>query len=304
MQNIFNKYGEETFIVEVIEYVKMENIQITKPVLRDLETKYQNIYRKYCINFDRHTKSWAENATEEQKMKNRKQLDNIRKLAIKVCEKPLIVFDILKRMVIHVNSISEAERYVESKHIRINIHDKRYILYRNRYVCFLPDEFDPDKIIYTINGPSSKSNYIEIYNLYTKRYTRLSSASEAANFLFNHPKNLKSVYSYFNIIDSRYYTLKNITTLDELYSTNFKISRSFSLDVSFKKVYELLKSGKNITRTSIFKYLGICVKKEHTIFAIKSPKQILEEFEQIIASVQNPFIIGNPILGINYNNIE
>ena len=162
LQAIFNKYGEETMIVDVLEWVNSDDINQLDFLLRKKEIEYQKKF-EHCINFDKNGHAWKLNATEEQKEANRKQLDSIREAAMNACKTSLVIYNIKTKEKIEVDSLQEAENYIEQKHIYRNIKDKVYLPYNN-YVAFLPEEYNPTLILNT--SCTSNSSISEVYKLY------------------------------------------------------------------------------------------------------------------------------------------
>lgn len=290
---MFLKYGEETFEVEVLEYIEFESNEITKPILRKRETYYQSIY-KNNINFDKHTGSWTEHASEEVRKANREQLNSIRPQAIKSCQKEIIVYDISTNTHIVFQSISEAKQLVESKHIYMNIHKKQYLPYKQRYVCFLPDEFDVNKIIYSSSDGARITDDVCLYNLLTQEKFIFNSKLTACKYL-GFQEYEKKYNMLENYINSDFFTRKNITTLEELFDTPIclsfkKYERKF---VKFGLFYNILLQDK-ISNIKIAQLTGMGRKIIGLIFNHTSKETFLHNFNIIIASLQNSFKIGTP----------
>ncbi len=88
LQNIFNKYGEESLEVSVLQYLETTDELILKTLEQEWQRKFPS-----CISLDSNVIFCAER-TEEWKANQRKTLDNIRDKAIEVCSKSIILYNI------------------------------------------------------------------------------------------------------------------------------------------------------------------------------------------------------------------
>lgn len=134
LQNIFNKYGEECFIVDVLEYLNT----YAETELKILERQWQQKYST-CISLDSNEIYHIER-TEDWKKQQREYLDIARDKAIAVCKIPCIVYDIINNSLLEFNSLEEATSVIERKHIDKNL---KGVLtpYKNQYVAFKKDTF-------------------------------------------------------------------------------------------------------------------------------------------------------------------
>lgn len=224
LQAIFNKYGEETMIVDVLEWVNSDDIHQLDFLLRKKEVEYQKKF-EHCINFDKNGYAWKLNATEEQKEANRKQLDSIREVAMDACKTPLVIYNIETKEKIEVDSLQEAENYIEQKHIYRNIKDKVYLPYNN-YVAFLPEEYNPALILNTsCTSNASISGVYKLYNLKTGETLSFPSKSQFAMYLTG-KRNDKLYDRYTTFIDDNFLTAMQITSIEDFWNASFVYNRN------------------------------------------------------------------------------
>lgn len=186
-----------------------------------------NIKKKFehCINFDKNGYAWKLNATEEQKEANRKQLDSIREAAMNACKTPLIIYNIKTKEKIEVDSLQEAENYIEQKHIYRNIKDKVYLPYNN-YVAFLPEEYNPTLILNTsCMSNASISEVYKLYNLKTGKALSFPSKSQFAIYLTG-KRNDKLYDRYTTFIDDNFLTAMQITFIEDFWNAPFVYNRN------------------------------------------------------------------------------
>lgn len=254
LQNIFNKYGEESMVVGILEWINLEDPIQLDFLLRKKEIEYQKKF-KYCINFDRNGYAWKLNATEEQKEANRKQLDSIRDKAIEVCKTPLVIYNVKTKEKIEVDSLQEAETYIEQKHIYRNIKDKVYLPYNN-YVAFIPEEYNPILILNTsCESNASISGVYKLYNLKTGEILSFPSKSQFSIHLTG-KRNDKLYDKYTAFIDDNFLTAMEITSIEEFWNAPFVYNRnSRSMKVCIlKNYYDALLNYK--TDVELSKVLG------------------------------------------------
>lgn len=224
LQAIFNKYGEETMIVDVLEWINSDDIHQLDFLLRKKEVEYQKKF-EHCINFDKNGYAWKLNATEEQKEANRKQLDSIREAAMNACKTPLVIYNIKTKEKIEVDSLQEAENYIEQKHIYRNIKDKVYLPYNN-YVAFLPEEYNPTLILNTsCTSNASISELYKLYNLKTGETLSFPSKSQFAVYLTG-KRNDKLYDRYTTLIDDNFLTAMQITSIEDFWNAPFVYNRN------------------------------------------------------------------------------
>lgn len=254
LQNIFNKYGEESMVVGILEWVNLEDPIQLDFLLRKKEIEYQKKF-KHCINFDRNGYAWKLNATEEQKEANRKQLDSIRDKAIEVCKTPLVIYNVKTKEKIEVDSLQEAETYIEQKHIYRNIKDKVYLPYNN-YVAFIPEEYNPTLILNTsCESNASISGVYKLYNLKTGEILSFPSKSQFSIHLTG-KRNDKLYDKYTTFIDDNFLTAMEITFIEDFWNAPFVYNRnSRSMKVCIlKNYYDALLNYK--TDVELSKILG------------------------------------------------
>lgn len=141
LQNMFNKHGEEMFIVEVLEYT-----EFTDGVsLKILEKKYQE-QTDNCISLASNEIFCIERS-EEWKKKQGEILNLYREQTLNaLVRKPVIVYDIIDKTHQRFKQIKDATVLIERKHIAKNIIKKCLIPYKHRYVAFLEHEFTEENI--------------------------------------------------------------------------------------------------------------------------------------------------------------
>lgn len=294
LQNIYNKYGEESMIVEVLEYI--ERTFNSKQVLRELEKQYQEQYKDYCINFDKNTIAWNNNSTPEQKLKNKLQLDSIRSLSMEVWKRPFVIYNTKTGELFNVDSLLEATKYVNERHIYKNIKKDFYIPF-NSFVCFEPNNVDLSKIYYTyfeVGTPIKR--LVSLYNILTKEQFNFAGVTDAGIFL---GLDRHRVDWYSKHIGINYYTTKLITNLEELYNTDicFYRHRTRRVIIKFKDAYDVF------VNNDIFKISKLDEKiyKQFNVFlytilnSIDVPK-LRNELITIANHISDPFIIKNPKL--------
>lgn len=292
LQNIFNKYGEDKFEVDVLEYSNFDNSLSKEEKIKRLkvsEENYQKLYGKRCISMDSNKHIWENLTSESKKESNKKQLDTIRKSAIEVCSTKIVIYDLETKTLIKLNSIEEGKKYIESKHIRRNIRDKVYLPYNGRYVAFLPDEFDINKILIThCKSRASISGVYKLYNLNTGEIINFSSKTQFSLY-FSNSKNDKLYDKYLTFIDENFLTAKDIKSMSDFWNSDLVIQRSNrSIKVCNVKTYlNALKSYK--TNIEFSEKMGI---DRHTVTKMLSEKSIstrLKELEFTIGHLPNLF---------------
>lgn len=256
-QRIFNKYGEDTFEVDILKYANFnENLSKEEKIriLKKDEKKFQEAHG-ICISMDKNEYAWKLNATEEQKEANRKQLDSIRNKAIEVCKTPLVIYNVKTKEKIEVDSLQEAETYIEQKHIYRNIKDKVYLPYNN-YVAFIPEEYNPTLILNTsCESNASISGVYKLYNLKTGEILSFPSKSQFSIHLTG-KRNDKLYDKYTAFIDDNFLTAMEITSIEEFWNAPFVYNRnSRSMKVCIlKNYYDALLNYK--TDVELSKVLG------------------------------------------------
>lgn len=228
LQNIFNKYSEETFIVEVLEYTEFSD----ELELKILEQKYQKECPN-CISLDSN-EIFVIKRDEEWCKKQGEVLANYREQVLENWRIPIIVYDILEKRIIKFKQISDAFKLIEHKHLYQNIKDKIYVPYKNRYVAFLEKDFAKDSIKKIINpNIEDKTKYISIrnlcdlYNLITKEELHFASKKQFS-LHFSNSKNDK-LYDYYvenNLIDFDFNCVNLPKTKTDLFNMNIKLSRN------------------------------------------------------------------------------
>lgn len=283
LQNIYNKYGEETIVVEVIEWISnTENKKELDLILRQRESYWQQQYPT-MINFDRNGLAWITNATEEQKEANKKQLDSIRDKALEAWRTPILLYNIESKESFIVDSLKEAEKYVEQKHIYRNIKDKVYLPYKN-FVCFIPEEFDESKIlITTCKTNASISNICYLYDLMNNKTYSFPSKSQASLF-FGGGVNPKLYDRYSTFIDNNFITAIKIESVEQLWDTDFVFSRNKASIKTTKLSHYYNALKQYINKTELRKLLNVNKEVVSNMLEKKSVADRIQEIENLIAS--------------------
>lgn len=287
LQNIFNKYKEETFSIEVLEY-----LNITDDVeLKILEKNWQSKYPT-CISLDSNEIFHIERS-EEWKEKQRKALNTIRELVVKVCSKPIIIYNIKTKEFSEFSKISEGESLMERKHIDKNINKKIYIPYKETFVAFYKEDFTEDNIQKILKGNSHCGVYT-IYNILEQTVINYSSKTEFSKH-FSKSRNDK-LWDYFNdnkLIDFNFNCLEySIKSVNNFLNSNIKLKKdNKSATVNIKVFYEGLKEKES--NTTLSNKLGINRHSLSDSFKIRSREEWLNLFDKVLSVLPlNPFKIG------------
>lgn len=252
LQNIYNKYGENTFIVEVLEYLET----IDDVELKTIEQQYQQQYST-CISFDSNeiyhierNEEWVKHQTEILNTHREKMLDEF-------FRKPILVYDIIDKTFIHFKQISDCD-LIEIKHISKNIKDKILIPYKHRYVAFLESEFKEEDLnnIICVNPDNIKYGAVRtlcsVYNLYENTEKKFASKVQFS-YEFSKSKNDK-LYDYMKdnkIIDFQFRSTFKPKNKNELYESTLILRESNKgAKCNFKIWYDALKSSSKIIKIS------------------------------------------------------
>lgn len=306
LQNIFNKYGEETLIVDVLEWIQEEDKVVLDSILKSKEKQYQQKYPN-CINYDKNGYAWTVNSTEEQKLKNKQCLDNIRSKAIEAWQKPLIIYNIKTRQKTKVESLTEACKYVEEKHIYRNIRDHVYLPYKGTYVAFEEESFDPSLILQTTcNERASISGVYVLYDLKNNEQLCFPSKTQFSLY-FSKSRNDKLYDKYCSFIDEQFRTAINIQSLEDFWNSDFvfyRTTRSIKT-CNMKTYYNALKNfTNNVTFAKDISW------DRHLVSNYIEQKPIevrIKEIEETAGHLSNSLKIGNPLSeneAINYELSE
>lgn len=292
LQNIFNKYGEDKFEVDILKYSNFDKFLSKEQKIKELkkdEEYYQKLYGNRCISMDVNKYVWNNLTSNDKKETNKKQLDLIRQSAIDTCSIKLIIYDLETKTSINVKSIKEGTKYIESKHIRRNIRDKIYLPYNGRYVAFLPEEFDISKILITnCKSRANTSGMYKLYNLKTGEIITFSSKTQFSLY-FSNCRNDKLYDKYLTFIDENFLTAKKINSMNDFWASDLIIQRnSKTIKVCNINVYlNALQSYK--TNIEFSKKIGV---NRHTVTKMLSEKSIstrLEELESAAGHLPNLF---------------
>lgn len=226
LQNIYNKYGEETFIVDVLEYT-MDKDDV---FLKELELKYQKQYST-CISLDSNIVYHVERS-DEWKQKQKEYLDSYREKALEEWRIPIIIYDLVEKRCIKFKQIKDAAKLIECKHLYTNIKDNILIPYKNRYVAFKESEFSEDKlkniiITNTNTKYSSIRTMCELYNLLDNSCKKFAS-KQVWSLEFSDKPNW-SLYDKMlkeNLIDWNFRTPCKVTTKKDFLNLNIYIKNT------------------------------------------------------------------------------
>lgn len=245
LQNIFNKYGEKTFIVDILEYVDTKD----ELELKKLEKKYQEKFEN-CISLDSN-EIFVVERTEEWKKQQAQQLNEIRELSLKNWRVPIIVYDVINKTHHEFKQLIDAEALIEQKHIYKNIKDKVLTPYKNQYVAFLKEEFTKENINKIISVRDGSYTYItklcDLYDLLEDKVYHYTSKRQFSFFFSDHP-NLKLYEKYLNdkILDFNFRCVYEIKTKRDLYNLNLNLrTRLSKTKCNFKLWYDTLKTEKS-----------------------------------------------------------
>lgn len=252
-QNIFNKYGEETFTVDILEFIDTTD----ELVLKTKEQEYQKQHPT-CISLDSN-EIFVVERSEEWKLKQKEQLDSIRELGLEKWRIPIIIYDIIDKTYKRYTQLTEADKIIEQKHLYKNIKDKILIPYKNRYVAFVENEFTEENIkkIISVNGDSycSARTLCDLYNLIENSESHYSSKRQFS-LAFSSSKNdkLYDKYKNENILDFYGRCVIKPNTVEELNKLNINLRKRLSkTKCSFKIWYKALttsKTNKEVTEKS------------------------------------------------------
>ena len=256
LQNLFNKYGEDTFEIDVLEY-----LDITDDVqLKTLEQSWQKKFPT-CISLDSNEIYHIERS-DKWKEDQHKILDEIREKAIQVCSKAIVIYNIQTHEIHEFSKISDGESLMERKHIDKNINKKIYIPYKNQYVAFYKEDFTQQNIDKIIIG----SVYCDCYtvcNPINDIVKHFGSKNEFSLY-FSQSRN-DQLWDYFcknNLVDFNFNCLpQSIESLENFFNSNIKLrNNNKSALVNIKQFYNgLINKTSNI---ELAKILGI---NRHTL---------------------------------------
>lgn len=295
LQNIFNKYGEDTFYVDVLEYLEIIDDVELKTIEQTWQQKFPN-----CISLDSNEIYHIERG--EKWKNNQKEILNIaREKAVEICSKSIIVYNIENKESIEFSKISDAETLIERKHIDKNINQKIYIPYKNKYVAFYKEDFNQENINKILRGNAYYSTYT-LFNPIKKININFASKNEFSKY-FSKSRNDK-LWDYFNdnkLIDFNFNCLSySIESLEQFFNSNIKLKASNkSVSVNVKIFYNGLKNKKSNIKLS--DELGINRHSLTESYKERSKEEWLNLFETVITALPlNPFKIGKPDEVIDY----
>lgn len=279
LQNLFDKYGEDKCVVSILEYVNTKD----KIILKDLELKYQKTYSN-CISMDS-SEFGIKNRSEDSYNNSIQALHKAREVHLEQWRTPVIVYNINTKQHVLYSQLTDIFSFFEQKHAYKNLKEKILIPYNN-LVCFYPDEFieeNINKIVTAVGGTSNRGNYM-LYNIMTGEIKYFSSKTQFAKY-FNNTKH--EMYDHYeNCIDENYFCTKQISSLEELFTLDFMISRTSTCikQCNLKIYYDALRTHKTNTNTAA--KLNVNRHYVKTLFERKSLKDRISEVEMLIARVK------------------
>lgn len=283
LQNLFNKYGEESFIVDIIEYCNNSD----KLYLRNKEKEYQML-EPNCISMDSNDYI-IKNRSEESYSNSIKALHEFREKSLENWRTPVIVYNVNDKSYKHYKQLDDILSFFESKHAYKNLKDKILIPY-NGMVCFYPNEFNDENIKKIIQAKTNsyitnRGDY-RLYDLITSNVLYFSNKTQFSLY-FSNSRNDKLYDMYENLIDENFLTTKNINSYEELSKMDFIFSRT---KTNIKKIniltyYDILKSHKTLIDSS--SKLGITRKLLSDLFKRKSINDRISEVENLIARIKS-----------------
>lgn len=283
LQNIYNKYGEDSLAVDVLEYVKTES----ELELKILEQKYQEKYPT-CISFDSNTIYQVERS-EEWKANQRKVLDSVREQAIKACQVPIIIYDEKDKSITRFASITEASKVIEVKHINKNIRENILTPYKGK-VAFLEEGFTEEKLKDILHSSSDitvvKGDY-RLFNLVDGNEIKFGSKNQFSLYFSKSPND--KLYDLFSDrINWDFLTTNKIESESELFSREIEIDKTkynFSSTCNLALWYKALKTGRN--KVHMQEICGVDRKKIAQSFKKRSKEEWIELIETAIARVKS-----------------
>lgn len=283
-QNVFNKYGEATITVEVLEYLETTDELELKKIEKAWQDKFPN-----CISLDSN-EIFAVERTEEWKEQQRKQLDEIREKAIEVCNIPIIVYDIKMDVLLEFPNVKEATSIIEYKHLNRNINKNQLVPYKARYVGFKKEGFDKDmlkNIVHTSSEIGYARDTCMLYNFLTNEYKLYNSKSQFSLF-FSSSENSKLYDAFENKIDHNLYATKIPKTKEEFLDMEIEITPSkmkFYRYFKVSDVYNAFKNGRN--NSHIAELLGTSRGTIIKALNIRSQDEWITFFELTFARVKS-----------------
>lgn len=282
LQNMFNKYSEKEFKVDILEYVD----SIDELYLKTLEQNYQKQYPN-CISLDSNEIFQIERS-EEWKLKQKEQLNNIRKKSIEACTIPVIIYDLKTKNYQKFTSILEASKVIEYKHLHKNLYENNLTPY-NFKVGFFAKTFKKemiDSIVQTKNQITVFKGDYSLYNLLNGKSLHFGSKIQFS-LNFSESRNDFLYDNYTNKIDWEFNSTK-VYSEDELWNVDleiFKTKYKFSSICNLKLWYESLLIFKN--NSDLQKLTGVNRKKLGLIFKQRTAVEWITLIETVIARVKS-----------------
>lgn len=280
---MYNKYGEEKFIVEILEYVNTSN----EVELKMLEQNYQK-KDPNCISLDSN-EIFTVQRSEEWRLKQSKQLNEIRELGLRNWRVPIIVYNIEDKTHKYFNQLSDAEELMEQKHIYKNIKDKILTPYKNKYVAFKKEDFTEENIkkIISVNTNSyaSNRNLCTLYDLLENKEYHYSSKRQFSLHFSKSPNNtLFDTYKNNNLLDFYFKTTSKVINKAHLYNLNINLrTRLSKTRCNFKIWYNALYTSK--TNKEIVEKTGINRTTLNDIFNDRSKSEWLVLMTSILSQL-------------------
>ena len=282
LQNIFTKYGEGSFIVDILEFLDTTD----EIVLKTKELEYQKQYPT-CISLDCNEIFTVER-NEEWKIKNKDQLNSVRELGLQNWRVPIIIYNIEDKSYVKYDQLTDADKVIEQKHLYKNIKDKILIPYKNKYVAFLEDEFTEEnisKIITIESGSCSLRNLCDLYNLIEHTCSHYSSKRQFSLFFSEVSNNkLYDKYKDEKILDFFGRCVIKPESKEDLFGLNINLRKRLSkTKCSFKIWYNALTTSK--TNKEIVEKTGINRSTIQDIFKERSWIEWVQFMDKIISAL-------------------
>lgn len=285
LQNLYSKYGEDSFDFNILEYLDTKD----KKILKKKEASWQKKF-KHCISLD----SNKYNQTDFRKSRKTIYAENGRKTihySIEVCKKPIIIFDVINGDLIYLPKIKDGTKYIEYKHLKANLESDFKLIFKNRYVAYYQQDFsgvDFSKIIFPQGNCKTLSlrEIITVYNLKTSKSKRFSSKRQLCAYLglkrfgadfFDKLKRDNTIWwNYETIFNFDKNSIKNATIC-------LKQSNKGVKQVNLIEFYKGLKE--NLSLVELGKRLGVTRHTLSDAFKERSRKEWFNDLNEVITTL-------------------
>ncbi len=241
LQNIYNKYGEKSFNVDVLEYVKEKD----KNLLREKELEYQKQYSN-CISFDTSV-SWNTN----KKSSNKKFLQSIRALAVDKKSKPLVLYNVKIKNYLYFNSRVSALKHIPNKILYKHLIKNNYIPYNNLIAIDFDNlnSFDYSNIYCNVDTKSAFYKSYTVYDYLNKEELKFSSLRQLCIY-FNKRPNNKYFDNNKKVLDYNFKSFFKIQNIRDLYNLDYVYNKEndFKRRIVLSKYINALINFKTVTK--------------------------------------------------------